>query len=51
MGFMFSSLHISLKLPFVRGYKFVEFALLLNWKLHDFSAMAREVCHDMCHMT
>ena len=30
MGFMFCDLHVSLKLPFVRGYKFVEFALLFT---------------------
>ena len=29
MGFMFCDLHNSLKTPFVRGYKFVEFVLLL----------------------
>ena len=28
MGFMFCDLHVSLKQPFVGGYKFVEFALL-----------------------
>ena len=28
MGFMFCDLHVSLKKPFVVGYKFVEFALL-----------------------
>ena len=28
MGFMFCDLHVSLKLPFVGGYKFVEFVLL-----------------------
>ena len=27
MGFMFCDLHVSLKEPFVGGYKFVEFAL------------------------
>ena len=29
MGFMFCDLHVSLKKPFVGGYKFVEFALCL----------------------
>ena len=29
MGFMFFDLHVSLKKPFVRGYKFVEFVLLV----------------------
>ena len=29
MGFMFCDLHVSLKLPYVGGYKFVEFALLI----------------------
>ena len=32
MGFMFCYLHVSLKQPFVGGYKFVEFALF--WIVH-----------------
>ena len=29
MGFMFCDLHVSLKYPFVGGYKFVQFVLLV----------------------
>ena len=30
MGFMFCDLHVSLKLPFIGGYKFDEFVLFIE---------------------
>ena len=42
MGFMFCDLHVSLKIPLVRGYKFVEFAL---FQLQVFRFLKNESIH------
>ena len=46
MGFMFCDLHVSLKYPFVGGYKFVEFVLLVM--LHV--GVCCNVVSDLCSL-
>ena len=44
MGFMFCDLHVSLKQPFVGGYKFVEFVLFIT---QMGTKMDQIVCNDI----